>query len=101
MKSLLIVIDGMSDRILKSYGKTPLEMANIPNLDRMAKEGLCGILDVLGVGKRAGSDTAHLSLLGYDPYKFYTGRGPLEVAGAGIKLKEGEVLLKLRERESN
>ncbi|ODS40217.1 hypothetical protein BEH94_07415 [Candidatus Altiarchaeales archaeon WOR_SM1_SCG] len=94
MKSLLIVIDGMSDRILKSYGKTPLEMANIPNLDRMAKEGLCGILDVLGVGKRAGSDTAHLSLLGYDPYKFYTGRGPLEVAGAGIKLKEGDVSLR-------
>lgn len=94
MKCLLIVIDGMSDRILKDYGKTPLELANIPNLDRMAKEGLCGIMDSLGIGKRAGSDTAHLAILGYDPYKVYTGRGPLEVAGTGIKIKEGDVSLR-------
>jgi len=90
----MIVIDGMSDRILRDYGKTPLEMANIPNLDRMAKEGLCGQLDVLGVGRRAGSDTAHLAILGYDPHKVYTGRGPLEVAGTGIKLKPGDVSLR-------
>jgi 2,3-bisphosphoglycerate-independent phosphoglycerate mutase len=90
----MIVIDGMSDRILMDYGKTPLEMANIPNLDRMTKEGLCGQLDVLGVGRRAGSDTAHLAILGYDPHKVYTGRGPLEVAGTGIKLKPGDVSLR-------
>ena len=93
-KCLMIVIDGMSDRILKDYGKTPLEMANIPNLDLMAKEGLSGLLDVLGIGNRAGSDTAHLAILGYDPHKVYTGRGPLEVAGTGIKIKSGDVSLR-------
>ncbi len=94
MKALLIVIDGMSDRILKEYKKTPLEMANIKNLDRMAKEGLCGLMDSLGIGKRAGSDTAHLAILGYNPYEVYTGRGPIEVAGTGIKLEEGDVSLR-------
>ena len=98
MKSLMIIIDGMADRELKAYKgkskKTPLEIANIPNLDQMAKEGLCGLLDSLGIGKRAGSDTAILSILGYDPYDVYTGRGPLEVAGTKIKFKEDDICLR-------
>jgi len=87
-KALMIIVDGMGDRIVKRYNKTPLEIAEIPNMDRMAKEGLCGLMSPLGLGKRCGSDTAIMSILGYDPYKYYTGRGPLEAAGCGINIDD-------------
>ena len=105
MKALMIIIDGMADRELKEYKgkskKTPLGIANIPNLDQMAKEGLCGLLDSLGIGKRAGSDTAILSILGYDPYEVYTGRGPLEVAGSKIEFMEGDICLRCNYATAN
>ncbi len=92
----MIVLDGIADRPLKELnGKTVLEVAQIPNLHRVAKNGMLGIFDPLNVpGRRAGSDTAHLSILGYDPYEVYTGRGPIEVAGTGIKLEKGDVSLR-------
>ncbi|MHA1298913.1 MAG: 2,3-bisphosphoglycerate-independent phosphoglycerate mutase [Candidatus Helarchaeota archaeon] len=94
-KVLMIVIDGVSDRPVRALnGKTPLEVAETPNLDRIAKEGMCGQLDALAPGRKGGSDTANMAILGYDPYKIYTGRGPIEVAGVGIKLQKGDVSLR-------
>ncbi len=86
---LLVVLDGVSDRPID--GKTPLLMAKKPNLDLMASLGINGIMDPISPGIRPGSDVAHLALLGYDPYKVYTGRGPLEAAGVGIRLKKGDI----------
>jgi 2,3-bisphosphoglycerate-independent phosphoglycerate mutase, archaeal form len=91
-KILLLIIDGVGDRPCECLGgKTPLQAARIPNLDRMAAEGITGIMDPISPGVRAGSDTSHLSLLGYDPHKYYTGRGPLEAAGCGIKMEPGMI----------
>src|SRR5512136_218657 len=89
---LLLVLDGISDRPCPELGgKTPLEAAETPNLDRLAREGICGIMDPIGPGIRPGSDTAHLSLLGYPPEKYYTGRGPLEAEGCGIHMEPGMI----------
>ncbi|PAV09420.1 2,3-bisphosphoglycerate-independent phosphoglycerate mutase [Methanocorpusculum parvum] len=91
-KILLLIIDGVGDRPCRNLGnKTPLEAASLPNLDRLAAEGICGIMDPIAPGVRAGSDTSHLSLLGYDPHTYYTGRGPLEAAGCGIKMEPGMI----------
>ena len=91
-KGILLVADGLGDRPIKSLGgKTPLEVAKIPNIDKFAAESECGLLDTIGTGVRAGSDTAHISLLGYDPYVYYTGRGPFEAAGIGMDVIEGDV----------
>ncbi len=93
MKVLMVIIDGLADR---SYnGTTPLKEANTPNLDKLAEMGINGIMDTIKPGIRPGSDTAHLSLLGYDPFKYYSGRGPIEAAGAGIKLNPGDVALRV------
>ena len=91
-KIIVLVCDGMSDRPLKEKGnKTPLEAAKTPNMDALAAAGVTGIMDTIGPGIRPGSDTAHLALLGYDPYKVYTGRGPYEAAGVGLKLEPGDI----------
>lgn len=91
-KILFIVLDGISDRPCPALGgKTPLSAAKKPVLDKLAAEGICGIMDTISPGVRPGSDTAHLSLLGYDPYKYYTGRGPLECVGTGIDMKAGMI----------
>ena len=89
---LMIVLDGGGDRPVSEFGgKTPLEAADTPNLDALAEMGINGLLHPIGPGIRAGSDTAHLSLFGYDPYKVYTGRGPFEAAGAGVMGQKGDV----------
>ncbi len=89
---LLLIMDGLGDRPdVRIDEKTVLQYAKTKNLDRFAKKGMNGIMDPIASGIRPGSDTAHLSLLGYDPYKVYTGRGPFEAAGIGIKLEEGDV----------
>lgn len=91
-KILLLIIDGVGDRPCECLGnKTPLQAANLPNLDRLASEGICGIMDPISPGIRAGSDTSHLSILGYPPQKYYTGRGPLEAEGCGIKMLAGMI----------
>jgi 2,3-bisphosphoglycerate-independent phosphoglycerate mutase len=91
-KYLVLIGDGMSDLPLKQLGgKTPLEYAHTPNLDRLAQTGLCGWTNNVPQGLEPGSDVAALSILGYDPKKYYTGRGPLEAASLGVKLKPGEV----------
>ena len=91
-KVLLIIIDGLGDRLIKEFGnKTPLEAAKTPNLDMIAKKSLCGTMCALGRGIRPGSDTSHLQILGYDPNIYYTGRGPIEVAGIGFELQSGDI----------
>jgi len=91
-KIFFLVLDGISDRPCPELaGKTPLEAARKPNLDALASEGICGIMDTISPGIRPGSDTAHLALLGYDPHRYYTGRGPLECEGTGIHMEAGMI----------
>jgi 2,3-bisphosphoglycerate-independent phosphoglycerate mutase len=91
-KGVMLIADGMADRPVESLGgKTPLEAANTPHLDRLAAEGECGLMDPVAPGIRAGSDTSHLALLGYDPNTTYTGRGPFEAAGVGLEVKGGDI----------
>ncbi|MDK2796280.1 MAG: 2,3-bisphosphoglycerate-independent phosphoglycerate mutase [Archaeoglobaceae archaeon] len=89
MPLLMLILDGMPDRPVA--GKTPLSVAKKPNLDKIAEIGINGIMDTISPGIRPGSDTSHLALLGFDPYKFYMGRGPIEAAGVGIDLKPGDI----------
>ncbi|MDD1764192.1 MAG: phosphoglycerate mutase, partial [Methanobacteriaceae archaeon] len=92
MKAIVMIIDGMADRPLEELGgKTPLEVAQTPNMDQMAKMGINGIMDPIKPGIRPGSDTSHLSILGYDPYQVYTGRGPFEAAGVGVEVEPGDI----------
>ena len=87
-----MIIDGMADRPIKDLGyKTPLEAANTPNMDKLAELGINGIMDPIRPGIRAGSDTSHISILGYDPYEVYTGRGPFEAAGIGLDVIAGDI----------
>jgi len=91
-KIFFIVLDGISDRPCPDLGgRTPLAAAKTPVLDKLAAEGCCGIMDTIAPGIRPGSDTAHLALLGYDPEKYYTGRGPLECEGSGIHMEPGMI----------
>ncbi|MEW6748663.1 MAG: 2,3-bisphosphoglycerate-independent phosphoglycerate mutase [Candidatus Micrarchaeota archaeon] len=87
-KAILVILDGLGDL---PAPKTPLQVAKIPNLDRLAKKGITGMLAPVKRYIVPGSDTAHLNILGYDPAIFYHGRGPLEALGLGLDLKEGDV----------
>ncbi len=96
MKYIMLIADGMADHSLPQLGgKTPLQKANTPNMDKMAKEGYCGLTTTLKEGFPFGSDVATLSLLGYPPEKFYEGRGPLEAASHGIMLKGNEIAFRV------
>ncbi|MBN3033047.1 MAG: cofactor-independent phosphoglycerate mutase [Candidatus Saganbacteria bacterium] len=91
-KYLVLIGDGMSDLPLKELGgKTPLAAAKTPNLDWLARRGTCGWTGNVPAGLEPGSDVAAMSIFGYDPKKYYTGRGPLEAASLGVKVKRGEV----------
>lgn len=92
MKVLLIIADGLGDRPSKSLnGLTPLEASRKHNLNILANKGLVGLIDPIAPGIIPGSDTSHLSYLGYDPLKYYSGRGPFEALGTGLELKGGDV----------
>lgn len=91
-KIVLIVMDGLGDRPNKVlHGKTALQAAYRPNLNYLASMGINGIMHPIKPGIRSGSDTSHLSLLGYDPEKVYTGRGPFEAMGLGLEVMPGDV----------
>lgn len=91
-KAIILIGDGLGDRPITALnGLTPLEAAHTPNLDKLASGGITGLLDPIAPGIRAGSDTAHLALLGYDPYKYYTGRGPFECMGVGLDVQGGDL----------
>lgn len=90
--ALLLIADGLGDRYVPSLGhRTPLEAANTPTLDRLAAEGETGLLDPIAPGVRGGSDTGHLAMLGYDPYRYYPGRGPFEALGIGMEVQRGDL----------
>ncbi len=96
MKYIVVLGDGMSDRPLKELGgKTPLEVAKKPNMDFIARNGRCGLLKTLSGDMPLGSDIANLTILGYNPKRYYTGgRGPLEAASMGIKLDKEDIALR-------
>jgi 2,3-bisphosphoglycerate-independent phosphoglycerate mutase len=92
MKYIIIVIDGAADyRITKLGRKTPLQFAKTPNLDSIALSSEMGTARTVPEGMAPGSDVANLSVLGYDPKKYHTGRAPLEAASMGINLQEKDV----------
>jgi len=92
MKYIVLVGDGMPDLPLKELGgKTPLETADTPNMDLVTSSGICGMADFVPEKFPPASDVANLSIFGYDPNKYYTGRGPFEAASMGVELEEGDV----------
>lgn len=86
-KYVILLGDGMADLPVESLGgKTPLEYAATPNMDRLARTGILGLAKTVPDGMKPGSDIANLSILGYDPRKFFCGRAPLEAINMGIQL---------------
>lgn len=91
-RSLIFIGDGMGGRPIAGLdSQTTVEAANTPAMDRIAREGACGLLDPIAPGRPAGSDTSHMALMGYQPEKYYRGRGPFEAKGVGIDVKPGDV----------
>jgi 2,3-bisphosphoglycerate-independent phosphoglycerate mutase len=92
MKYIMLVGDGMADRPIKELDNlTPLEAARTPNMDYIAENGMVGNALTVPEGLQPASDVANMALLGYDPGKYYCGRGPLEAANMGIDIKDNEV----------
>ena len=88
----MIVGDGMADRPLGELGgKTPLQKAHTPNMDKLAATSILGKVRTVPEGMHPGSDVANLSILGYDPSRYYSGRAPLEAASIGIELGKNDV----------
>ncbi len=95
-KAVIIIGDGLGDwPVPELADETPLEAATKPNLDRLAREGESGLMDPIAPGVRAGSDTAHLAILGFDPYQYYTGRGPFEALGIGMDVQRGDICFRV------
>ena len=91
MKYVILVPDGAADRPVKELnGKTPLQVAKIPNMNFIAREGIVGTVKTVPQGTIPGSDVANLTILGYNPLEYFTGRGPLEAASRGISLNPDE-----------
>ena len=96
MKYVVLLGDGMSDESIEDLGgKTPLEYAATPNMDRIACEGQCGLAHTVTSGFHPGSDVANLSVFGYDPALCYSGRSPLEAASMGVELAPADVAFRL------
>ena len=92
MKAVVFLGDGMADRPVDELaGMTPLEKASTPHMDLLAQNGLFGLARTVPEGMPPGSDTANLSVFGYDPKKWYTGRSPLEAVSMGIELSDTDV----------
>lgn len=91
-KYVVVLSDGMAGWPLDQLdGKTTIEAADCPTMDRLAREGRAGIVQTVPAGMPPGSDVANLSIMGYDPQVAYTGRSPLEAISMGIDMKEGDV----------
>lgn len=94
-KYVIILGDGMADEPIESLGnQTILEYAHTPELDRLSKRSELGMVHTIPAGMKPGSDTANLSVLGYDPAVYYSGRSPLEALSIGVPMKETDVALR-------
>lgn len=95
MKYIVVLGDGMADEPIGELGgKTPLEAAVIPNMDRLSKKSEIGMVQTIPAGMKPGSDTANLSVLGYAPEIYYSGRSPLEALSIGVPMKETDIALR-------
>ena len=95
MKYIIVLGDGMADEPIEELGnKTPLQVANTPTLDMLAKKGRVGMLHTVPNGFHPGSEIANLSVLGYDVAKVFEGRGSLEAASMGIPIESGEMAMR-------
>ena len=95
MKYIVLLCDGMADEPIKELGnKTPLEYADTPNMDALAPHSEIGLAKTVPDGMSPGSDVANLSVVGYDPAAYYTGRSPLEAANMGIVLGDNDVAMR-------
>ena len=95
MKYVILIGDGMSDYPIEELGnKTPLQAAKTPNMDKLVQKGSIGLVKTVPEGFPPGSDVAILSVLGYDPKKYYTGRSPLEAASIGVNLGPHDLALR-------
>ncbi|MCI8717198.1 MAG: cofactor-independent phosphoglycerate mutase [Lachnospiraceae bacterium] len=95
MKYMIILGDGMADEpIAELGGKTPMEYASTPAMDKLSKMSEIGLVHTIPQGMKPGSDTANLSVLGYDPKIYYTGRSPLEALSIGVDMKPTDIALR-------
>ncbi len=94
MKYVVLVGDGMGDYPIEGVGRTVIEEAHTPNMDYIARRGVCGLAKTLPEGMPKGSDVANMSILGYNPERYYTARGPIEAEGMGIPLNKGDVVFR-------
>lgn len=95
MKYIIILGDGMADLPIRELDhRTPLEAAHTPAMDALAAVSEIGMIHTIPEGMKPGSDTANLSVLGYDPRQYYSGRSPLEALSIGVEMKESDVALR-------
>ncbi len=95
MKYVIVLGDGMADEAIEQLGgKTPLAYANTPEMDRLSKMSEIGMVHTIPDGMKPGSDTANLSVLGYDPKVYYSGRSPLEALSIGVPMKDTDIALR-------
>lgn len=95
MKYVVVLGDGMADEpILQLEGKTPLDYAGTPNMDRLSKLSEIGMVHTIPDGMKPGSDTANLAVMGYDPRKYYSGRSPLEALSIGVPMEETDIAIR-------
>ena len=95
MKYIVVLGDGMADQPIPELGdKTPLEYAKTPMMDSLAQLGEIGMVHTIPDGMKPGSDTANLSVLGYNPRKYYSGRSPLEALSIGAPMKDTDIALR-------
>ena len=95
MKYVVILCDGMADLPIDSLGgRTPMQAAKKPNIDRLAERATVGMVRTVASGMKPGSDVANLSVMGFDPAEVYTGRSPLEAASIGIDLDDDDVAIR-------
>lgn len=95
MKYIIVLADGMAGEPLQELGgKTTLEYAHTPIMDDLAGKGTIGLVKTVSEGMKPGSDVANLSVMGYDPQKFYSGRSPLEALSVGVQMKDTDVVFR-------
>ena len=95
MKYIVVLGDGMADEPIEALdGKTPLEYADTKMMDMLSKKGEVGMVHTIPDGMAPGSDTANLSVLGYDPRKYYSGRSPLEALSIGVPMKKSDIAIR-------